>query len=78
MNDCIDREIAKEAIRKRFRDMRIRCEVNAVLNEIPAADVVEVVRCDDCRYFKGFGLYCEKDILAIENGYCSYGEEIET
>ena len=49
------------------------------------ADLTEVVRCKDCRYFKKIaersdsGL-CHRDIIASawkENGYCSRGERRE-
>lgn len=49
-----------------------------------AADVVEVVRCKDCKYYKHGGVctnerntiedYCK---LREENFYCSYGERTE-
>lgn len=56
-----------------------------VLHEIrnaPAADVVEVVRCKDCKYWGGvvFGYRCRKlsgmntQIQTSENDFCSYGE----
>lgn len=53
---------------------------------LSTADVVEVVRCKDCRYYqdskvneKGF-LICPASSMEItETGYCSYGErKIET
>ena len=54
------------------------------LQNIPAADVVEVVRCKDCRYHqtakvneKGF-LICPASGMEItENDFCSYGEPPE-
>lgn len=59
--------------------------VNGLLSAIPAADVVEVVRCKDCkrRYVGGNGLthYWVCDFLDAENkddGYCSYGERADT
>lgn len=53
----------------------------SVLLGIPAADVVEVVRCKDCTYFaeakvnqNGF-LICPASGMEItEMDYCSYGE----
>lgn len=52
---------------------------NRLILDAPAADVVEVVRCKDCKYWDGEGR-CE----GIRNGlileytdrldYCSYGE----
>ena len=61
-----------------------------VLKAVPSADVVETVRCKDCRYYdnknckEGFG-YCmreQEDGLYYnalhgvfkDNDYCSYGE----
>ena len=45
--------------------------------EIPSADVVEVVRCKDCKWFNRFG--CAIEIVDStdrpkENDYCSFGE----
>ena len=55
-----------------------------VINRIcaaPAADVVEVVRCKDCKYWdtgyrfcKFHGLDSMGNSAFGENGYCSYGE----
>ena len=52
-----------------------------VLQQAPAADVVEVVRCRDCKYYeqakvnnKGF-LICPASGMEItEADFCSYGE----
>lgn len=51
------------------------------ISELPSADVVEVVRCKDCKYFDredcceriGMMLYPED----VEQHYCSYGERKE-
>lgn len=54
-----------------------------ILTEIeyaPTADVVEVVRCKDCKHFgrdMGHGKHdCKKYEMpyCLENDYCSYGE----
>lgn len=52
-----------------------------IFAEIPAADVVEVVRCKDCKYFKMMGTTprCNfyKGLATTVNpttDYCSYGE----
>lgn len=50
------------------------------INAQPAVDVVEVVRCKDCKYFGkdlGYGKHdCKKYEMpyCLENDYCSYGE----
>ena len=56
------------------------------VEEEPAADVVEVVRCKDCKYykhFKGLGNWCHRRIRSdIEyhtktTDFCSFGERKE-
>ena len=59
-------------------------------NKTPTADVVEVIRCKDCKHFdknKGhrdtkFSFYfCAKDKfhynITTENDFCSYGERMD-
>ena len=59
------------------------------LNKLPTADVVEVVRCKDCKHFStskyhtGEEYTCcdmwsyDEMIECKENGFCSYGERKE-
>lgn len=53
------------------------------INEVPTADVVEVVRCKDCKHFGkdlGYGKHdCKKYEMpyCLETDYCSYGERRE-
>ncbi len=49
------------------------------INEMQTADVVEVVRCRDCKYHAEFSSKCNKLNLTPmwPNDYCSYGEEKE-
>lgn len=46
------------------------------------ADVVEVVRCKDCKYLsfdQEVGNICKlTDCFVLSNGFCSYGERKET
>jgi hypothetical protein len=51
------------------------------IENIPAADVVEVVRCKECRYYEihkpNITLNCERDGRLIPmnpDGFCSHGE----
>ena len=66
-------------------DVHIAAAMNAI-DEMPAADVVEVVRCKDCKYFNHKELECRCDEMVsdLEGGasyrlnfylddYCSYG-----
>lgn len=53
-----------------------------VLQEQPTADVVEVVRCKDCKYY--VANYCTRDIKGRtnmfymdSNDFCSYGKKVE-
>lgn len=56
-----------------------------LINE-PTADVVEVVRCKDCKYWGGitFGNICRRwtglnvKNCTKPNDFCSYGERRET
>lgn len=51
--------------------------------EVPAADVVEVVRCGECKYRDQASLCCthytrrETLVVCTRIGYCSYGERKE-
>lgn len=52
-------------------------EVVQILEDMPAADVVQVVRCDDCIYC-GSRRWCELHSSVFEdNAFCSYGEKRE-
>ena len=52
----------------------IVCDIN---KQKHTSDLVEVVRCKDCRYFK-YGDYCDHAKMehsrCRENDFCSYGE----
>lgn len=45
-----------------------------VIEDASDADVVEVVRCNDCKYFRGDGFECYWGMFAYEDDYCSNGE----
>ena len=58
------------------------CIIRKKLKSVPTADVVEVVRCKDCKHIKEEhfnilpdGFSCELSGLMVEQEhYCSYGE----
>lgn len=48
-----------------------------VLDELEPADVVQIVRCDDCVYY-GSRRWCELHSSVFDdNAFCSYGERRE-
>ena len=59
-------------------------EATELLDDLPTADVAEVVRCKDCQYYqdaktnkKGF-LICPASGMEItETDYCSYGARMD-
>ena len=47
------------------------------LRDMPAADVVPVVRCKDCIHWDAEGCGCSLFLEFGENDFCSYGERKE-
>lgn len=94
MADYIRRDLAKKRFSKRLMWLKEDvhdeysgalldgCETDIeLLDEIPAADVAEVVHCRDCKHkmrtiADGFVLCAEKHgmVKPTENDFCSYGE----
>lgn len=53
-------------------------QVDDVLRTIPSADVVEVVRCKECKHYDAkFGL-CERGDIMVHDAdfFCAYGESM--
>lgn len=70
--EYIDREKAK-----RLLHIEYAYAAEQLLDEIPAADVVEVVRCKDCKYNVGTKKCLNPDsFFAVpkDDDFCSYGE----
>jgi hypothetical protein len=84
MSDYISREAAFDAVRKIHNPNTARAVMSVVaLREIPAADVVEVVRCKDCKWSDWYSTkdgkrycYCMETGIGgrTEDDYCSYAE----
>lgn len=81
MADYIERDAVYHAI-------SVDCGLNAyekaycidIVRKIPAADVVQVVRCKDCRRAEKdhlFGGYWCHGYRVSPDGFCSYGERKE-
>ena len=81
MKEYIERAAVIELITRRYEQPEL-CTYE--INSIPAADVVEVTFCKDCRYYqdakvneKGF-LICPASGMEItETDYCSYGSRMD-
>ena len=56
-------------------------QAKKMLDELPSADVVKVVRCKDCKHWREFmaGLgVCDKLKTDMDgSSYCNYGEQSE-
>lgn len=84
MSDYIKRNVALDAMRdvmKQAKHLRppLYDAIDNVKN-LPSADVVEVVRCKDCRHNGSFDTDCpfgwrdERFNLPDDMDFCSYGE----
>lgn len=75
--------IEREVVKRTFERYGSTEDFDAVVDEIPAADVVEVVRCKDCKH-KGWVQepchgksidYCRLHEFAVHGyDFCIYGE----
>ena len=52
-------------IRAKYSGLAERCEINEVLNAVPAVDAVPVVRCKDCKYWMRV-----RELRATKSGCC--------
>ena len=92
--EYIEREAAKARLRMWITDCVLDGDNDAadcyrdcidLLDSIPTTDVVEVVRCKDCRW-RGredcamfYRCECgEQHTWETDNDFCSYGEKIDT
>lgn len=68
--------LVEEELTDDFKD-GVRCTLE-MLKTQPTADVVEVVRCKDCKHFVDEGMYCSNNIITMfDHFYCYYGERRE-
>lgn len=85
MDDYINRQAAIDALDKEYRygaDID-RCGLATALDEIeaiPAADVVPVVRCKDCKFRENDDFCTGRGFpyqLVPDDGFCDKGERTE-
>ena len=89
MKKYIEREAARDLMEQALVDDWEIQYADDRLDEIPAADVVEVVRCKDCRWGKYVKSEIYNDSLPVcgyknahgmvvnETGYCAWGKRRE-
>ena len=86
-NQYIEREAAKRellswAVCMNHPEYLMKDDALHVIDSFPAADVVEVTRCRDCKYHEdtpviGFEHCCLYDLTMRYNDFCSYGKQKE-
>ena len=54
--------------------VKVKDNIKQCIDRQPTADVVEVVRCKDCKYFDRKYLMCKCGGCTDYNGYCHRGE----
>ena len=79
MAEYIERKAAKSEFNLHFGGVSHAVIASKILDEIPAADVVEVVRCKDCKHgvfgSKNCVTYCRLHrINTVNERFCSEGE----
>ena len=92
MGDYISRDMAIARLTKVEVTNRLATMTDAKreIAEVPAADVVPVVRCKDCKHFNFEHMECENEAVSTDHeggasyslnfyldDFCSYGERKE-
>lgn len=63
MDDLIERGVAmKAAVKEVWLGQTSACRIAKAINDVPAADVIKVVRCEECNFFSMYAL--------TGNGFC--------
>ncbi len=82
----IERETVLNVVADIMQDCKVSHKhraLNRNIKQIPSVDVVEVVRCKDCKHhrtLKDGGVQCERIdglLMTLPNDFCSYGERRE-
>ena len=82
--EALDKALTVAAANDKDKNRRTWAKAICVLHDLPAADVVPVVRCKDCEHLvnttinaNGF-LICDiSDMEIAPDDFCSYGEPKE-
>ena len=79
MSEYVSKEDVKNALQEKvYRNLTDEFYgAMQVIDELEPADVVPVVRCDDCEYY-GSRRWCELHSSVFnDDAFCSYGEKRE-
>lgn len=76
MKEYIDRAELYEAMNSQDCEFSL-IDALALIEEFPAADVVEVVRRKNCFYYKPFGECNNTGSTVKPDDYCSYGARMD-
>lgn len=80
MTDYISRQAALKLIEEDIpitvNPVEVVANILAELEEVPAADVVEVVKCKDCIYRFESSCKWREDETPDPDDYCSIGEKL--
>lgn len=76
--ETVKRELLSWAVSINHPEYLIKDDALHVIDSIPTADVVKVVRCRDCKYHEdtsviGFEHCCLYGLTMRYNDFCSYG-----
>ena len=91
MSRYIDADKLIKKMERRYEEMRLKygecdqfnmgyAEGMIAIDNAPTVDVIEVVRCKDCKYIKmtEYGGYCcANDEGVAYDDYCAFGERSE-
>ena len=90
MKEYIERASVHSIIERTSTFAFTRGGMHEKIDSLPAADVVEVVRCRECKWFNHYTMECESDDVATDNeggasfsinfgpdDFCSYGQRKE-
>ena len=79
---AVKRELLSWAVSLNHPEYLIKDDALHIIDSTPAADVVEVVRCRECKYHEdthvtGFEHCCLYDLTMRYNDFCAYGKRKE-
>lgn len=70
MDDLIERGVAmKAAVKEVWLGQTSTCRIAKAINDVPAADVIKVVRCEECNFFSMYAL--------TGNGFCVHEDGLQ-